>query len=161
MFEFLVKGKFDCIELGQTQEWILNNFPDPEHIGKFNNGFEIWLYGKIEFHFYDKKLQMIFSDHFQNKNYGENFHAGNDFEMNAWIFDNPKNLTLINTMTMLNEHCIDFKKVTTDYYIHLVLNSGVVLGFYDENGERKLTNYNDYLMQTFHYSLNDGIFSQV
>lgn len=155
MFAFFAKGKFDCIELGQSQEWILNNFPDPEHIGTFNHGCEIWLYGKIEFHFKNKILQMIFSDHFQNTYYGVDFHAGNDIEMNAWIFDNPKNLTLINTIQILNNHGIDYQKTTTNYNINLVLSSGVVLGFYDENGERKLPHYNNYLMQTFHYSYHE------
>ena len=30
MLDFLHDGRFDCIEPGQTKEWILNNFPDPD-----------------------------------------------------------------------------------------------------------------------------------
>ena len=30
MLDFLRDGRFDCIEPGQTKEWILNNFPDPD-----------------------------------------------------------------------------------------------------------------------------------
>lgn len=154
MLEFLKTGKFDYLEIGQTQGWILNNFPEPDNYverTKFQKGVDIWLYGKIELHFYDEKLQMIFSDHFQSDIWGKDFHAGEAIDIKPWLFEHPKDLTLLYVMKQLNAQAIDFKKVTTQWYIHLVLQSGVVLGFYDENGENKLHNYNDYLMQTFHY----------
>ena len=27
---FFKTGKFDCLKLGQSKEWILNNFPNPD-----------------------------------------------------------------------------------------------------------------------------------
>ena len=41
MLDFLHDGRFDCIEPGQTKEWILNNFPDPD--GKCRIADDIWL----------------------------------------------------------------------------------------------------------------------
>ena len=51
LFKFVTKGEFDYIENGQTKEWILNNFPDPDQIGDMGHGLSIWLYGRIEFQF--------------------------------------------------------------------------------------------------------------
>lgn len=58
MLDFLRDGRFDCIEPGQTKEWILNNFPDPD--GKCRIADDIWLYGNIEFHFGGGELVHIF-----------------------------------------------------------------------------------------------------
>lgn len=57
--EFFKFGKFDFIKLGQTKEWILNNFPEPD--SRFDsemlkNGCDIWTYGDIEFHFTGQEL---------------------------------------------------------------------------------------------------------
>jgi len=67
LYDFIIKGAFDCIKIGQTKEWILNNFPDPDDV---ENGFHmtkkgsIWTYGNIEFHFSDNILFLIFCDNF-------------------------------------------------------------------------------------------------
>ncbi|WP_066802052.1 hypothetical protein [Moraxella oblonga] len=149
MFEFLVKGKFDCIELGQTQEWILNNFPDPNYYdGKSILGSEIWQYGKIEFHFYDNKLEQIFSDHFQSNYLGKKFNAGDEFIVKPWIFKNPKKLTLDYVMRKFVKLNIDFEKRTTSYSIELILKSGVKLIFQNPN-DSKNKNPNRYLMMAF------------
>ncbi|EHC1583774.1 hypothetical protein JT374_001857, partial [Listeria monocytogenes] len=50
METFIQKGEFDCIKIGQTKEWILNNFPDPDSISNIGHNLYIWLYGNIEFH---------------------------------------------------------------------------------------------------------------
>ena len=31
--DFFLDGKFDFIEIGQSKEWILNNFPKPDDFG--------------------------------------------------------------------------------------------------------------------------------
>lgn len=149
MFLFITQGKFDCIELGQTQEWILNNFPDPDNYdGKSLLGSEIWLYGKIEFHFYDKKLEQIFSDHFQTDYLGKKFNAGDDILIKPWIFKSPKKLTLDFVMRKFVKLNIDFEKHTTSHSIDLVLKSGVKLIFQNPN-ESKNRNPNRYLMTAF------------
>ena len=52
ILDFIKNGKFDYIKLGQTKEWILNNFPDPDILDfKYN----IWTYGNIEFHWNEKR----------------------------------------------------------------------------------------------------------
>ncbi len=64
IYNFMMFGKFDSIEIGQTKEWILNNFPNPDDriVQKRGQGFDIWRYGTIEFHFVGEELVLIFSD---------------------------------------------------------------------------------------------------
>lgn len=151
MFEFLVKGKFDCIELGQTQEWILNNFPDPCEITDssiLGNDREICRYGVVEFHFYQNKLKLIFSDHFQDNWYGKKFNLGKYISVKSWIFKNPKKLTLDFVIRKFVKLNIDFEKRTTNLSIELILESGVKLIFENTN-DSKNRNPNRYLMIAF------------
>ncbi|EHH6118450.1 hypothetical protein J8O47_002069 [Listeria monocytogenes] len=41
METFIQKGEFDCIKIGQTKEWILNNFPDPDSISNIGHNLYI------------------------------------------------------------------------------------------------------------------------
>lgn len=155
MFEFLKTGKFDYIEIGQTQDWILNNFPDPDGFvddGRFTTVNNIWLYGKIEFHFSNHRLVMIFSDHFQYPDYlGEKFNLGENIIVKPWIFKHPKKLTLDYVMRKFVKVGIDFDKRTTPYSIDLMLNSGVKLLFQNPNNSKN-RNPNRYLMTAFAFS---------
>lgn len=149
MFEFLTNGKFDCIELGQSQEWILNHFPEPDnHDRRYLIGSNIWLYGKIEFHFSDNRLYQIFSDHLQSDYMGRKFHAGEHFTVKTWIFKQPKKLTLDYVMRKFVKLNIDFEKQTNPYSIDLILKSGVKLIFQNLN-EHTNRNPNRYLMTAF------------
>ncbi|NQY29458.1 MAG: hypothetical protein HRT69_08300 [Flavobacteriaceae bacterium] len=85
---FFKTGNFDCLILGQTKEWVLNNFPNPD--GKYNpetnKVFSIWTYGNIELHFEKEVLFLIYSDSLDNLN-------GGDFlKQNKWIFDDISKL---------------------------------------------------------------------
>ena len=53
LLEFIQSAKFDYIKLGQTKEWILNNFPDPDGLQDSAEVYDnpIWWYGNIELHF--------------------------------------------------------------------------------------------------------------
>lgn len=59
IFEFFVNGKFDCIELGQSQEWITNNFPKPKQTSASQR---IWQYDDMELYFKNKQLTAIYCD---------------------------------------------------------------------------------------------------
>lgn len=48
---FILNGKFDFVELGQTQEWLVQNFADPDDQADMGNQIDIWRFGSIEFHF--------------------------------------------------------------------------------------------------------------
>jgi hypothetical protein len=64
ILSFIRTGKFDYLKIGQTKEWILNNFPDPDDIGigdTIKNA-QIWFYGNIELHFDKDELSLIFSE---------------------------------------------------------------------------------------------------
>lgn len=155
MFEFLKTGKFDYIELGQTKDWILNNFPNPDYRskeGQFDKGVDIWLYGKVEFYFSEGKLYQIFSDHFQNDYYqGKKFNMGDDIIVKPWIFKHPKKLTLDYVIRKFIKVGIDFEKQTTSHSIDLILKSGVKLIFQNPS-DNKNRNPNRYLMIAFVYT---------
>ncbi|QKX04063.1 hypothetical protein HN014_03790 [Aquimarina sp. TRL1] len=127
LLDFFKTGRFDHLKLGQTKEWIVNNFPDPDC---FDADFltaevNIWTYGGIELHFENEKLYLIFSDYW----YEGKLDSGNQLKLNKWIFDDISQLNLLFVMTKLNEHNIDYKKKTDNLGVLLRLRSGVELTF--------------------------------
>lgn len=138
MFEFLKFGKFDkfdFIELRQNKEWILKNFPDPDDFDSatfLKPSINIWQYGKFEFHFSNNQLYMIFSDHFQSDFKGEKFNAGENIELQPWIFENPSQLTLNFIMQIFVKEDIDFEKITTPDNIIVKTQGGIKLYFADD-----------------------------
>ncbi|HFN5877691.1 TPA: hypothetical protein ACHGIS_000366, partial [Escherichia coli] len=60
---FVFNGKFDFVELGQTMAWLEQNFVEPDSKNDMGNGFYIWLFGNVEFHFENNKLYMIWCDY--------------------------------------------------------------------------------------------------
>ncbi|MDR6968155.1 hypothetical protein J2X31_002170 [Flavobacterium arsenatis] len=146
--EFFKTGKFDYIKLGQTKEWILNNFPNPDDFFADDwvkqKGYDIWTYGNIEFHFQQEKLFLIFSDHFNNAKLS----GGKHIKINPWILKDTSKLTLQFVLAELNNQNIDFKKKTDNLGILLRLQSGIELTF--ENWEDiDGCNPNDFRLTSF------------
>ena len=104
MLDFLRDGRFDCIEPGQTKEWILNNFPDPD--GKCRIADDIWLYSNIEFHFGDGELVHIYSDHFPH----EKLHGGRHIVLKRRLLSRVRKLSLPRVIRRLNRRGINFVK---------------------------------------------------
>jgi hypothetical protein len=125
IFDFFKYGKFDCIKLDQTREWILNNFPDPDTTFP-NDNFDVWEYGNIEFHFKDNKLFLIFCDTFR---ICKGIRGGKNISINKWIFNKLDELKLINILKILNENDIDYKKTEDSLNIKLKLESGIEMTF--------------------------------
>lgn len=126
MLEFFKSGKFDCLELGRSKDWVLSNFADPDSVWDEDmqaGGFDIWTYGNIEMHFEKGKLFLIFSDNF------EDFSGGQDLRLKRWIFDDVDKLDLTFVLKALNNAEIDFKKQSDDLGVLLRLSSGVELTF--------------------------------
>lgn len=143
--DFFKFGKFDFIKLGQTKEWILNNFPEPD--SRFSeemlkNGFDIWTYGDIEFHFERQKLFLIFSDHF------ETLKGGKKLKLDRWILSDISKLNLLYVLKELNSENIDYKKKTDNLGVTLRLNSGVELTFVNINETNNLST-NEFQMVAF------------
>jgi len=143
LFTFLKNGKFDYIKLGQTKEWIINNFPDPDDTYKDNYNSPIWFYGNIEFHFNDdNKLFLIYTDHIDNLNGGQNL------ILDKWIFNRPKELTIENVTRQLTKEQISYKleygTLSNGYTSAEIecLDSGVRLGFaFPESDEEEYEEY--------------------
>ena len=49
LLAFLKSSQFDFIKLGQSKEWILANFPDPDDFGEqmLNPKWPIWTYDRL------------------------------------------------------------------------------------------------------------------
>lgn len=104
LLSFITSGKFHCIKLGQTKEWITNNFSDPDETYKDNYNSPIWFYGNVEFHFDENEiLFLIYSDHIDTLN------GGQSIRLQKWIFNDPENLTLGNVVCHLVRERITFK----------------------------------------------------
>lgn len=147
--EFFKTGKFDYLKLGQTKEWILNNFPDPD--GDFSKeelikgkDFNIWTYGDIELHFENQILYLIYSDYWYEWKLG----GGDHLKLNKWIFDDISKLTLRFVFDALNTQNIDFKKKTDSLGVLLRLNSGVEMTFENINDIENLDT-NDFHVSSF------------
>jgi hypothetical protein len=141
IFDFFKYGKFDCITLGQTKEWISNNFPDADSEYQ-NEAFCILKYGDIEFHFHKNILFLIFSEEF------DNFNGGKNLIIDKWILEKPKELKLLNVLAKLNENDIDYEKREDNLGIKLKLESGIELTFENNNDIENL-NKNHYELTTF------------
>lgn len=100
MKAFLLEGKFDCIQMGQTKEWIKHNFPDPDSDNYMGHHLSIWLYGGIEFHFDHEQLYMIWCDNLRFMD------RCKTLRVNKWLFHNLDELTLGLAQNQLNhEYC--------------------------------------------------------
>ncbi len=140
ILDFIKTGRFDYLKLGQTKEWILNNFPDPEFIGDSVMDAPIWFYGSIELHFDKDELFLIFSEDMAALD------GGQFLELDKWIFGDPTKLTLANFIAQLNLEDIDFSKRTEKFdskYIRITITqSNVQLSFVD--AENELDNPNEF-----------------
>ena len=140
--EFFKTGKFDYLKLGQTKEWVRNNFPDPDHKEFEHN---IWQYGNIELHFYEDELFLIFSDYLQVLS------GGKSLELKKWILDTPDLLTLEYVISKLNEEKIDFTKVH-----HKICKNVIEITITDSNVQLTFIDYdeadinpNQYMLSSF------------
>ncbi len=134
ILEFFKTGRFDYLELGQTKEWIINNFPDPDGIesGEKIKNTNIWCYGNLELHFYNHKLFLIFSD------YIETLSGGDSIDFDKWILDKPQELILEKVVGEFNKLKIDFSithKINLDQVELEIIESKVKLTFHGEEEE--------------------------
>jgi hypothetical protein len=165
LLTFFKTGKFDYLKVGQTKEWIINNFPDPDEV--YTNSYDspIWFYGDIELHFNDtNELFLIFSDHI------DTLQGGNSLRLNKWILDEPEKLTLEYVVHYLNQERINYKvmhgTLSSGYSSAsiVMVPSGVSLNFSltekdDEDYEAylhrsKTENANTFLMHSFSLTNN-------
>lgn len=149
LLAFFKTGKFDYLKIGQTKEWILHNFPDPDNTlpqeWVTTRGYDVWRYGHLELHFLEDKLHMIFSDYWDKNG----LDAGENITVKQWVFENSQELTLLFILEKLNNHQIDFTKKTTPLAISVLLYSGVELHFENENEEE--IDDNQYLLTAFSF----------
>ena len=85
---FVFNGKFDFVELGQTMAWLEQNFVEPDSKNDMGNGFYIWLFGNVEFHFENNKLYMIWCD------YLSQIHLGKAIRFDKGILNNVAELNV-------------------------------------------------------------------
>jgi hypothetical protein len=138
LLEFIKTGKFDHIKIGQTKQWMLNNFPDPDDFqdspDMHNN--PIWRFGNIEFHFNKEELFLIHSD------YIDTLDGGESLELKKWIFSEPQKLIFSYVLEQLNQQRINFK-VEHQTFGELsavnvtIIKSGVALGFSPPEGNEE------------------------
>lgn len=138
LLDFVRNGKFDYIKLGQTKEWIINNFPNPDD---YSNSFlyskcNIWTYGNIEFHF--NKANTLFSIFLD---YLYELDGGKNLDLNKWIFDDYSKFSLAYVLAKLNEQEIDYHKSSDYFGVRVITKSGIELGFY-KNPEEVVSDIN-------------------
>jgi len=138
---FITKGKLDCIQIGQTKEWILNNFPAPDN--RYDKD-RIWNYGSFEFHFSKNQLSTIFC--------GDLSLTDSDcIQINKWILDEC--VTLSKFIAVLNNNRIDFRSRNSPNDCSevevMILSSKVNLCFF--NGE-DVKDINDLRLHSFSLS---------
>ncbi len=147
LLEFFKYGKFDYIELGNSKQWIINNFPNPDGFNKsfFQKKCSIWRYGNLEFHFDGDVLYQIYSDYINQLN------AGEHIQLDKWILATPSKLTLLYVIEHLNNEKIEYKKVNfLQTQVQLILQSGVILGF-DNLSKQNDMSVNQFLLSYFSY----------
>ena len=158
-FDVIKYGKFDYIKLGQTKEWILNNFPNPDEFDESDRFFmtkkcNIWTYGDLEF-FFNKQneLYMIYCDSFNGLNgdkwVSNEINGGVFLRLDKWIFEKVRKLTLpfvienflindIDFVTKCNDKTGGIELITTNYTASL----------HFETNEENKTNLKSYKCST-------------
>lgn len=135
---FLKTGKFDYLKIGQTREWFVNNFPNPDNFTEGDNWktgrFEIFKYGDIEIHFKDDKLFLIHADYFKV------IDGGPSLELKRWIFKKHSlKLNLLYVSSELLKEVVDFQvKFDKKSDLAIITTSGKVKLYFENNG---LDNY--------------------
>ena len=136
LLEFIKYGKFSTLQLGESRDSFLDNFPSPDG---FEDGddwrdgnFEIFTYGDMEFHFFKDRLYLIFSDYFNILDGGDSL----AFE-DRWIFEKESKMLTIEyvVLKLVNEKIafsIEWNEKSLGTVV-LKIQSGVELLFEKEN----------------------------
>ena len=142
LLQFFKTGKFDYLKLGQTKQWILNNFPDPDQAGHDHYSNPIWFYGDIELHFgNDEKLFLIYSE------YIDTLEGGPSLRLDKWILNEPEKLTLEYVIRHLNKERVSFKlehKTDSQGFVDArlqMLESKVLLRFASQETEDDINEF--------------------
>ena len=129
MEDFIKKGMFDCIQIGQSKEWILNNFPDPDNGYSMSYKDTIWCYGSFQFFFDKNQLYRIFCE-------DSALCVPKSLKIDKWVFGLP--VTLLKFIEILNRDSVDFelthrnsKHEVSPRVEIAILCSKVRLDFYD------------------------------
>ncbi|MDH7447604.1 hypothetical protein [Aquimarina sp. 2201CG14-23] len=149
--DFFLKEQFDIIKVGQTKEWILNNFPEPDDDTDMGNGFSIIRYGWIELHFDLDKLFLIWCDSLP---YIED---SDRIKYDKWMLTNLDELTLEQTQKRLNSESVNYLVKFNTEERHVIVKikySGVKLWFHPET-EKMNDETNKYKLFAFGKSEED------
>ena len=135
MEDFVKKGKFDCIQIGQSKEWIINNFPDPDYGYSMSYKDTIWCYGSFQFFFAKNQLASIFCENLA-------LDVPESLKIDKWIFNLP--VTLLKFIEILNNDYVDFnlehhnpKHGLSSRVTITIASSKVKLDFYDVTGSER------------------------
>lgn len=60
--DFIRTGNFGAIKPGMLADEIKKVFPKPDSVNPMGDGMVIWLYSRLEFHFFDDELSLIWCD---------------------------------------------------------------------------------------------------
>jgi len=142
LLEFTKNGKFDVLKNGQTRQWVLNNFPDPDDfedgVSWKNGDSEIFTYGDFELHFSHDILFLIFADFEGLIDEGDSLTFSN-----KWIFEKETSkLNLPYVMNELLKAKIDFSTKINDQLNSIILKTAGNVKIHFEAEE--LTNPIDY-----------------
>ena len=140
---FVFNGKFDFVELGQTMAWLEQNFVEPDSKNDMGNGFYIWLFGNVEFHFENNKLYMIWCD------YLSQIHLGKAIRFDKGILNNVAELNVTRVFNMLvNEGAdLQIRRQSPHTLLIHVNRSGVTLWF--EADEEQPGDPQNYMLMAF------------
>lgn len=104
LLEFIRTGKFANIEIGQTMEYIQNNFPPPDNISDMGYDTFIWQYGVFEFHFIAGALTLLWCD---NLNYLNNPDK-KQYILDKWILSESNKLSFSYFCSRLDQENIKY-----------------------------------------------------
>lgn len=145
IFEFFINGNFDCIQLGQSQEWITHHFPKPKQI---STNQRIWQYDDLELYFKNKQLTAIYCDKLSHQ---KPLYFGKNIFINRH-FLTDKHYDLISVIEILNQNQINFQKIQKFGLVYLILQSHVQLIFNPVDDVFNHTNHcnqNQFILTSF------------
>ena len=146
--DFILNGKFDFVELGQTIECLKNELSKPDDHLTIDCYTELWRLGTIELHFFEKQLCAIFCDEFRQ------LKKSKTLKVEPWVIQNFKKLSLDKFLKILNKqragYSIKFNQQLNNVIVK-INKSQVVLYFEPELGSKnpEKQNPNHFLIKAF------------
>jgi len=104
LLDFIKTRKFGNIQIGQSIDYIIENFPPPDDIWDADNDTYIWSYGVFEFHFVSGELTLLWCDNLSYLGDPDK----KQYKLDKWLLKEPNKMTFSYFCSLLDKEDIKY-----------------------------------------------------